>query len=151
MKVLGRKFALVVLVLLIAAGAAIAVFVMGDSGGSHNKPQNTDVSIPLASGAPEYCKQLTTLPAGLEPAVNDAVLGDTSSDEKQVIAQVAAQLRKAAGDSAVSAETRSILNTAAMFLDKLANGQQLSDADATSFNATFQSLGKVVDETCSVK
>lgn len=124
-------------------------------GNSSNKaspsPTIQSETVPVAANAPGYCRQLAKLPAGLQAAVGNAASGGASEDDRKVIGDTATQLRSAAGDKAVPADLRTILTNAANLLGKLSRGEPLQEAEATSFGATFQSLGEAVDKICSAK
>ncbi len=110
-----------------------------------------DSAVSLREGAPGYCQQLIKLPDGLTNAVTNAVSGTATNDDKTIIMQAAAQLRGAAGDASVPADTKTMLSNGASALDKVASSTQLSDDEANGFGSTFESLGKVVDNTCAAK
>lgn len=127
--------------------------IYGDNSSNKASPSPTTQSetVSVAANAPGYCQQLAKLPAGLQAAVGNAASGGASKDDQRVIGDTATQLRSAAGDKAVPADLRTILTNAANLLGKLSRGEQLTEAEATSFGATFQSLGEAVDKTCSAK
>lgn len=116
--------------------------------GCSSTPEETD-AFTVAANAPDYCKQLAKMPAGLQDAVGNASSGDASAADKRVIAQGAQQLHKAAGAAGVPADFGKSLKAGATSLENLSSGHALSQSAAKSFAATFENLERTVKSACA--
>ncbi len=135
----------------LAAGVvALALTLSTGCGGSDDKAEQGD-AVAVAANAPGYCQQLSKLPAGLQAAVANAAAGNATEADKSTINSAITQLRGAADAQEAPDDLRDKLRTSADTLGKLANGQTLSQAEATNLGTTFQNMGKAVDEKCAPK
>lgn len=123
--------------LVLAGAVALA---LSACGGSSDEAD----SAPMRDNAPGYCRPLADLPKDLRAAVRNALVGDASTDDQQVIDRVAAQLETAAKHDSVPPDLGKTLRLAKGALDKLQNHKNVSDNESDAFD----SLGKKVATSC---